>query len=279
MARQVPSEEAWRNHKALCRHGSEARRSWSFFQFRHLPSGEKVRLGLGARQPDYTVDRGHPLAWVSSTWFRLSGAAPGWGGPPPPRFFCSGDGAEVIARSNPPLPTILALGRKARVLSAASAQRSRYDTCPRPLLLEDWADTAYGRRGSPWPAPGPPATTACLAQAPAARSNRRGHCAPWLGPAPGTAHWPLERLDAERERPSAVGQAQPGQPGVLAAGSPLSLVGDQLSLADLAVAPSSPCSSSPPSAGAPLAARAFPGFATITAGFRLVSNWRGPALT
>jgi glutathione S-transferase len=209
-------------------------------QFRHSAFCEKVRLVLAAKRLDYTVVEVLPGL---GQWqlFRLSGQR---------QVPVLVDCAEVIADS-----TAISLHLEARhpepaLLPADPRERSQV------LLLEDWADTtlAAGCR-------------LALLQAAAADPVLRGSLMPDTTPGP------LRQLVAGL--PEQLGEAMAGaiavagsqqlearleQLAALVAEAPY-LVGDQLSLADLAVAAQLSLLKFPASAGAPLAGRGAPGIA------------------
>jgi glutathione S-transferase len=209
-------------------------------QFRHSAFCEKVRLVLAAKRLDYTVVEVLPGL---GQWqlFRLSGQR---------QVPVLVDGAEVIADS-----TAISLHLEARhpepaLLPADPRERAQV------LLLEDWADTtlAAGCR-------------LALLQAAAADPSLRGALLP--DSTPGPLRQLVDLL------PEQLGETVAGALGV-AAGQQLEarleqlaalvaeapyLVGDQLSLADLAVAAQLSLLKFPASAGAPLAGRGAPGIA------------------
>jgi glutathione S-transferase len=209
-------------------------------QFRHSAFCEKVRLVLAAKRLDYTVVEVLPGL---GQWqlFRISGQR---------QVPVLVDGAEVIADS-----TAIALHLEARhpepaLLPADPRERSQV------LLLEDWADTtlAAGCR-------------LALLQAAAADPLLRAALLPDSTPGP------LRQLVAGL--PEQLGEAMAGaiavagsqqlevrleQLAVLVTAAPY-LVGERLSLADLAVAAQLSLLKFPASAGAPLAGRGAPGIA------------------
>jgi glutathione S-transferase len=209
-------------------------------QFRHSAFCEKVRLVLAAKRLDYTVVEVLPGL---GQWqlFRISGQR---------QVPVLVDGAEVIADS-----TAIALHLEARhpepaLLPADPRERSQV------LLLEDWADTtlAAGCR-------------LALLQAAAADPLLRGALLPDTTPGP------LRQLVAGL--PEQLGEAMAGaiavagsqqlearleQLAALVTATPY-LVGERLSLADLAVAAQLSLLKFPASAGAPLAGRGAPGIA------------------
>ena len=209
-------------------------------QFRHSAFCEKVRLVLAAKRLDYTVVEVLPGL---GQWqlFRISGQR---------QVPVLVDGAEVIADS-----TAIALHLEARhpepaLLPADPRERSQV------LLLEDWADTtlAAGCR-------------LALLQAAAADPLLRAALLPDSTPGP------LRQLVAGL--PEQLGEAMAGaiavagsqqlearleQLAALVTATPY-LVGERLSLADLAVAAQLSLLKFPASAGAPLAGRGAPGIA------------------
>lgn len=209
-------------------------------QFRHSAFCEKVRLVLAAKGLDYSVVEVMPGIGQLEL-FRLSGQR---------QVPVLVDGGAVVADS-----TAIALHLEERhpeppLLPADPAQRAR------ALLLEDWADTtlAAGCR-------------LALVQAAAADPVLRGALLPEATPGP------LRQLVAGL--PGALGElmadavgagerehllANLTQLGALVSEAPY-LVGDRVSLADLAVAAQLSLLRFPPSAGAPLAGRGAPGLA------------------
>ncbi len=209
-------------------------------QFRHSVFCEKVRLVLAAKQLDYTVVEVTP-GLGQLQLFRLSGQR---------QVPVLVDGSDVVADS-----TAIALHLEQRhpdpaLLPADPVLRARV------LLLEDWADTtlAAGCR-------------LALVQGAAADPVLRGALLPEATPGP------LRQLVAGL--PGAVGEAMADAMGAgelehlqanlelllaLVNAGPY-LVGEQLSLADLAVAAQLSLLKFPASAGAPLAGRGAPGLA------------------
>lgn len=209
-------------------------------QFRHSAFCEKVRLILAAKKLDYTVVEVLPGPGQIEL-FRLSGQR---------QVPVLVDGATVVADS-----TAIALHLEARqpepaLLPAAAAERARV------LLLEDWADTtlASGCR-------------LALVGAAAADPVLRAALLPEATPAP------LRQLVAAL--PGGVSELMADVIGAgerehlrsslellltLVQAGPY-LVGDRLSLADLAVAAQLSLLRFPASAGAPLADRGAPGLA------------------
>lgn len=209
-------------------------------QFRHSAFCEKVRLVLAAKQLDYTVVEVVP-GLGQLQLFRLSGQR---------QVPVLVDGTEVVADS-----TAIALHLEQRhpeppLLPADAAQRARV------LLLEDWADTtlAAGCR-------------LALVQAAASDPVLRGALLPDATPGP------LRQLVAGL--PGGVGELMADAVGggerehlqanlelllaLVNAGA--YLVGDRLTLADLAVAAQLSLLQFPATAGAPLAGRGAPGLA------------------
>jgi glutathione S-transferase len=209
-------------------------------QFRHSSFCEKVRLILAAKDLPYAVVEVVPgLGQVDL--FRLSGQR---------QVPVLVDGGEVIADS-----TAIALHLEDRaptpaLLPADPALRARV------LLLEDWADTAL-------------AAGARLALLQAAGSDPvlLGGLLPEATPAPLRSLLAALPGDLLTGLGQAMGRAERNQLqinleqlAVLVSEGPY-LVGDALSLADLAVAAQLSLLSFPASAGAPLAGRGVPGLA------------------
>ena len=209
-------------------------------QFRHSAFCEKVRLLLAAKGLDYSVVEVTPGVGQVAL-LRLSGQR---------QVPVLVDGAEVIADSS-----AIALHLEARVsqpalLPSDPAQRAQV------LLLEDWADTALAS-----------GVRLALVQAAAADAVLRSALLPeatpdglrtLVGSLPGgllaglgqvVDQGALQQLRASLEQLTALVQAQPY------------LVGEALSLADLAVVAQLSLLSFPSSAGAPLAGRGVPGLA------------------
>lgn len=209
-------------------------------QFRHSAFCEKVRLVLAAKQLDYTVVEVVP-GLGQLQLFRLSGQR---------QVPVLVDGTDVVADS-----TAIALHLEKRhpeppLLPADPVLRAR------ALLLEDWADTtlAAGCR-------------LALVQGAAADPVLRSALLPEATPGP------LRQLVAGL--PGAVGEAMADAVGggelehlqanlelllALVTAGPY-LVGDSLTLADLAVAAQLSLLKFPVTAGAPLAGRGAPGLA------------------
>ncbi|HBH72346.1 MAG TPA: glutathione S-transferase [Synechococcales bacterium UBA10510] len=209
-------------------------------QFRHSAFCEKVRLVLAAKRLDYTVVEVLPGL---GQWqlFRLSGQR---------QVPVLVDGAEVIADSSAIALHLEARHPEPALLPADPRERAQ------ALLLEDWADTtlAAGCR-------------LALLQAAAADPVLRGALLPDTTPGP------LRQLVAGL--PEQLGEAMAGaiavagsqqlevrleQLAALVTATPY-LVGERLSLADLAVAAQLSLLKFPASAGAPLAGRGAPGIA------------------
>ncbi len=213
-------------------------------QFRHSAFCEKVRLVLAAKTLDYTVVEVVP-GLGQLQLFRLSGQR---------QVPVLVDGTDVVADS-----TAIALHLEQRhpepaLLPAEPAQRARV------LLLEDWADTtlAAGCR-------------LALVQAAASDPVLRGALLPEATPGPLrqlVAGLPggVGELMAEAVSEAAGGgereHLQANLELLLAlVGAGPYLVGDRLSLADLAVAAQLSLLKFPATAGAPLAGRGAPGLA------------------
>jgi len=209
-------------------------------QFRHSAFCEKVRLVLAAKRLDYTVVEVLPGL---GQWqlFRISGQR---------QVPVLVDGAEVIADSSAIALHLEARHPEPALLPADPRERAQV------LLLEDWADTtlAAGCR-------------LALLQAAAADPVLRGALLPDTTPGP------LRQLVAGL--PEQLGEAMAGAIGVagsqqlearleqlaaLVTATPY-LVGERLSLADLAVVAQLSLLKFPASAGAPLAGRGAPGIA------------------
>jgi glutathione S-transferase len=209
-------------------------------QFRHSAFCEKVRLVLAAKRLDYTVVEVLPGL---GQWqlFRISGQR---------QVPVLVDGAEVIADSSAIAFHLEARHPEPALLPANPRERAQV------LLLEDWADTtlAAGCR-------------LALLQAAAADPLLRGALLPDTTPGP------LRQLVAGL--PEQLGEAMAGaiavagsqqlearleQLAALVTATPY-LVGERLSLADLAVAAQLSLLKFPASAGAPLAGRGAPGIA------------------
>jgi len=209
-------------------------------QFRHSAFCEKVRLVLAAKRLDYTVVEVLPGL---GQWqlFRISGQR---------QVPVLVDGAEVIADSSAIALHLEARHPEPALLPADPRERAQV------LLLEDWADTtlAAGCR-------------LALLQAAAADPLLRAALLPDSTPGP------LRQLVAGL--PEQLGEAMAGaiavagsqqlevrleQLAALVTATP-HLVGERLSLADLAVAAQLSLLKFPASAGAPLAGRGAPGIA------------------
>jgi glutathione S-transferase len=209
-------------------------------QFRHSAFCEKVRLVLAAKQLPYTVVEVTPGVGQLEL-YRLSGQR---------QVPVLVDGTAVIADSSAIAQHLETLVPAPALLPAAPALRAQV------LLLEDWADTALAA-----------GVRLALVQAAAVDPVLRGGLLPEATPAPLRSlvgalptgvlsglgqvidHGGLEQLRSNLEQLCALVQAQPY------------LVGDQLSLADLAVAGQLSLLLFPASAGAPLAGRGIPGLA------------------
>ena len=213
-------------------------------QFRHSAFCEKVRLVLSAKGLDYTVVEVTP-GLGQLELFRLSGQR---------QVPVLVDGAEVIPDS-----TAIALHLEDRhplpaLLPADPAQRAQV------LLLEDWADTALasGCRLALLQAAGadpvlrvallPEATPAPLRQL---VSGLPGGLMGGMGEAIGgvLAQQQRQQLQSNLEQLTALTTAR------------AHLVGDQLSLADLAVVAQLSLLRFPAGSGAPLAGRGVSGIA------------------
>ena len=209
-------------------------------QFRHSAFCEKVRLVLAAKGLAYNVVEVTPGVGQLEL-FRLSGQR---------QVPVLVDGADVISDSTAIAQHLEAKQPTPSLLPADAAQRAQV------LLLEDWADTALAA-----------GVRLALVQAVAADPVLRGGLLPDATPASVRSlvgalpagvlsslgqvidHGGLEQLRANLQSLCALVQQ-------------LSyLVGDQLSLADLAVAAQLSLLLFPASAGAPLAGRGVPGLA------------------
>lgn len=209
-------------------------------QFRHSAFCEKVRLILAAKRLDYTVVEVTP-GFGQLALFRLSGQR---------QVPVLVDGTEVIADSSAialhleahyPTPLLLPADPRARA---------------QVLLLEDWADTALAAGGR-----------MALLQAMGTDSVVRGALLPDATPAPlrsllGALPTDLFAGVGEVMGRSERQQLQTNleQLAALVSRHPY-LIGDQLSLADLAVAAQLSLLLFPASAGAPLAGRGVAGVA------------------
>ena len=209
-------------------------------QFRHSAFCEKVRLVLAAKQLVYNVVEVTPGVGQLEL-YRLSGQR---------QVPVLVDGAEVIADSTAIAQYLEAKVPEPALLPADPALRAQV------LLLEDWADTALAA-----------GARLALVQAAAADPVLRGGLLPEATPAPLRSfvgalptgllsglgqvidHGGLEQLRTNLQQLCALVQQQPF------------LVGDALSLADLAVVAQLSLLLFPASAGAPLATRGVPGLA------------------
>ena len=209
-------------------------------QFRHSAFCEKVRLVLAAKQLVYNVVEVTPGVGQLEL-YRLSGQR---------QVPVLVDGAEVIADSTAIAQYLEAKVPEPALLPADPALRAQV------LLLEDWADTALAA-----------GARLALVQAAAADPVLRGGLLPEATPAPLRSfvgalptgllsglgqvidHGGLEQLRTNLQQLCALVQQQPF------------LVGDALSLADLAVVAQLSLLLFPASAGAPLAGRGVPGLA------------------
>jgi glutathione S-transferase len=207
-------------------------------QFRHSAFCEKVRLVLAAKRLPYRVVEVTPGVGQLQL-YRLSGQR---------QVPVLVDGAEVIADSTAIARHLEVAHPEPVLLPADPALRAQV------LLLEDWADTALAA-----------GARLALVQAAAADSILRGGLLPEATPSPLRSlveglpggvlssvgqvidHGGLEQLRSNLEHLCALVQAQPY------------LVGEQLTLADLAVAAQLSLLHFPESAGAPLAGRGVPG--------------------
>jgi glutathione S-transferase len=209
-------------------------------QFRHSAFCEKVRLILAAKRLDYRVVEVTP-GLGQLELFRLSGQR---------QVPVLVDGSEVIADST---AIALHLERTAPtppLLPLDPSERARV------LLLEDWADTALASGGRQ-----------ALLQAAGSDAVLRGGLLPEATPAvlrslvgalPTDLLTPLGDTIGQSERRQL--QHNLEQLAVLLTPGRF-LVGDRLSLADLAVAAQLSLLLFPASAGAPLAGRGVPGLA------------------
>lgn len=214
------------------------------YQFRHSAFCEKVRLLLAAKGLDYSVVEVAP-GLGQLELFRLSGQR---------QVPVLLDGSEVIADS-----TAIALHLERRhplpaLLPADPALRARV------LLLEDWADTALAagcRLALLQAAAGDPVLrTALLPEAtPAPLRQLVGGLPVGLLGGVGEALGGVLSADAGQQL-----QANLEQLLTLVASQPY-LVGDQLTLADLAVAAQLSLLCFPACSGAPLAGRGVTGIA------------------
>lgn len=209
-------------------------------QFRHSAFCEKVRLVLAAKQLVYNVVEVTPGVGQLEL-YRLSGQR---------QVPVLVDGAEVIADSTAIAQYLEAKVPEPALLPADPGLRAQV------LLLEDWADTALAA-----------GARLALVQAAAADPVLRGGLLPEATPAPLRSlvgalptgllsglgqvidHGGLEQLCTNLQQLCALVQQQPF------------LVGDALSLADLAVVAQLSLLLFPANAGAPLAGRGVPGLA------------------
>lgn len=209
-------------------------------QFRHSAFCEKVRLVLAAKQLVYNVVEVTPGVGQLEL-YRLSGQR---------QVPVLVDGTEVIADSTAIAQYLEAKVPEPALLPADPGLRAQV------LLLEDWADTALAA-----------GARLALVQAAAADPVLRGGLLPEATPAPLRSfvgalptgllsglgqvidHGGLEQLRTNLQQLCALVQQQPF------------LVGDALTLADLAVVAQLSLLLFPASAGAPLAGRGVPGLA------------------
>jgi glutathione S-transferase len=209
-------------------------------QFRHSAFCEKVRLVLGAKQLPYQVVEVSP-GLGQLELFRLSGQR---------QVPVLVDGGAVIADSSAIALHLEAAAPDPALLPAEPVHRAQ------ALLLEDWADTALAS-----------GARLALVQAAAANPVLRGALLPEATPGPLRAlvgalpagvlagvgqvldQEPLQQLRRNLQQLTALVQAGPY------------LVGDRLSLADLAVAAQLSLLLFPASAGAPLAGLGVAGLA------------------
>jgi len=209
-------------------------------QFRHSAFCEKVRLVLAAKQLVYNVVEVTPGVGQLEL-YRLSGQR---------QVPVLVDGTEVIADSTAIAQYLEAKVPEPALLPADPALRAQ------ALLLEDWADTALAA-----------GARLALVQAAAADPVLRGGLLPEATPAPLRSfvgalptgllsglgqvidHGGLEQLCTNLQQLCALVQQQPF------------LVGDALTLADLAVVAQLSLLLFPASAGAPLAGRGVLGLA------------------
>jgi glutathione S-transferase len=209
-------------------------------QFRHSSFCEKVRLVLAAKRLPYTVVEVTP-GLGQLELFRLSGQR---------QVPVLTDGTEVIADSSAIALYLEAKAPEPPLLPADPVERARV------LLLEDWADTALAS-----------GVRLALLQAAGADSVLRTALLPEATPAPMRSLLgaiPGELFSGLGE---AMGRAERQQLqmslehlAVLVDAAPY-LVGQRLSLADLAVAAQLSLLKFPASSGAPLAERGVPGVA------------------
>ena len=240
----MPLREGSRNESYSAAKGFEATlfatTMLELYQFRHSAFCEKVRLNLAARGLDYTVVEVTP-GLGQLELFRLSGQR---------QVPVLRDGAEVIADSSAIAVYLDGQGKAPPLIPADPLERARV------LLLEDWADTtlAAGVRLALW-------------QAASQDGVLRGALLPEATPGPLRSllgAFPGELLSSLGEVISRDGRQQLQtsleQLAMLVDSQPF-LVGDQLSLADLAVAAQLYLLRFPASAGAPLAGLGVPGVA------------------
>jgi glutathione S-transferase len=210
------------------------------YQFRHSAFCEKVRLILAARHLDYTVVEVTP-GLGQLELFRLSGQR---------QVPVLRDGAEVVSDSSAIAVYLDGLGEGPPLIPADPLERARV------LLLEDWADTtlAAGVRLALWQA----ASQDGVLRGALLPEATPGPLRSLLGALPGELLGGLgevigrdgrEQLQTSLENLAALVGSQPF------------LVGDGLSLADLAVAAQLYLLRFPASAGAPLAGLGVPGVA------------------
>ena len=225
-------------------------------QFRHSAFCEKVRLVLAAKRLDYTVVEVTP-GLGQLELFRLSGQR---------QVPVLLDGSEVIADS-----TAIALYLERHhpeplLLPEAPAERARV------LLIEDWADTALAA-----------GCRLALVQAAAVDPLLRSALLPDSAPGPLrqlVSNLPAALMAGVGEAvATVVGSAERQQLqtnleqlALLFADQPY-LVGDRLTLADLAVAAQLGLLKFPPSSGAPLAGQGVSGIADHPL-LEPLFNWR-----
>ncbi|MGB5135957.1 MAG: glutathione S-transferase family protein [Prochlorococcaceae cyanobacterium] len=213
-------------------------------QFRHSAFSEKVRLVLAAKGLDYSVVEVTP-GLGQLELFRLSGQR---------QVPVLVDGADVIPDS-----TAIALHLESRhplpaLLPSDPAEKARV------LLLEDWADTALAS-----------GCRLALLQAAAADPVLRAGLLPEATPTPlrqlvsglpgglvGSMGDAIGGVLGQQQRRQLLSNLE--QLAVLTTARPC-LVGDQLSLADLAVVAQLSLLSFPASSGAPLVGRGVSGIA------------------
>jgi glutathione S-transferase len=195
-------------------------------QFRHSAFCEKVRLVLAAKDLEYSVVEVTPGVGQVGL-YRLSGQR---------QVPVLVDGAEVIADSSAIALHLEARAPQPALLPVDPARRAQV------LLLEDWADTALasGARLALVQAATPDGLRSLVGALPGGLLAGLGQVVDQGG---------LQQLRASLEQLTALVQAQPY------------LVGEALSLADLAVAAQLSLLCFPASAGAPLAGCGVPGLA------------------